>query len=605
MLAKSGSYAMVPTCSLPGGSSRALLSISIKYSIDFSQLHQFPRSQLSEHHRSHTSHCLSPQSPPTPQSSPTLRSPPTPPSPPPPPHLTRSPSSVNVLAIITPFRPEDVRHTVSRRASRTIAAVTLLLCGHLRGHALRARVSCARRDASSRPYAIILVYIAELAPTVLAAAFLPVFMRHHMSKEVVEGATVSGFWFLPESIRDCNRKNPVFYPAQLKCVKLQCDESTSNDVKDKLPQKVTGNIDAHIGALALAYGIRVEGGVWRCCCSPSSVLLRPTVRPANFAMDPPSSRELELEELLRRRDAQVIELTDEVTHLRQYLSIQPGPSTTDPVSLPPTLVSLLLPHINAGANDASANFSSSTVTTALTQRAKLLQEENDELYEILKNGETGRLKEEVRGLKRVVDNLETALRGSHAAIRTLSEELDKSHEVILSTGRHHNNANAHPRLPSRQTYHHSTSAQSTSNGNAKPLPTGPRAHKKARLSEPQISPSNSTSALPRIQTQSQGGSAPSHTESPERSPILSPDHRKVPSVKMEVDDDQRTRPRSPAPRDRGRDRERDRGRDRDRDRDRERTSRRNGGGQGGRRSGRVSTGSFSSGDRTLAERMGL
>lgn len=56
--------------------------------------------------------------------------------------------------------------------------------------------------------------------------------------------------------------------------------------------------------------------------------------------------------------------------------------------------------------------SSSTVTTALTQRAKLLQEENDELYEMLKTGETGRLKEEVRGLRRAVGRLETALRGA-------------------------------------------------------------------------------------------------------------------------------------------------------------------------------------------------
>ena len=75
------------------------------------------------------------------------------------------------------------------------------------------------------------------------------------------------------------------------------------------------------------------------------------------------------------------------------------------------MVSLLLPHINTIADDAHAGSRSSTVTTALTQRAKLLQEENDELYELLKSGETGRLKEEVRGLRRAVDRLETALRG--------------------------------------------------------------------------------------------------------------------------------------------------------------------------------------------------
>jgi hypothetical protein len=42
---------------------------------------------------------------------------------------------------------------------------------------------------------------------------------------------------------------------------------------------------------------------------------------------------------------------------------------------------------------------------------KLLQEENDELYELLKSGEIGGLKEEVRGLRRVVDKLEKALKG--------------------------------------------------------------------------------------------------------------------------------------------------------------------------------------------------
>lgn len=57
--------------------------------------------------------------------------------------------------------------------------------------------------------------------------------------------------------------------------------------------------------------------------------------------------------------------------------------------------------------------SSSTVNTALTQRVRILQEENDELYEMLKSGETGKLKEEVWGLRRVVERLEGALRGMH------------------------------------------------------------------------------------------------------------------------------------------------------------------------------------------------
>ena len=102
---------------------------------------------------------------------------------------------------------------------------------------------------------------------------------------------------------------------------------------------------------------------------------------------------------------------DEVNTLRQYLSTQPNPSLTEPLSLPPALISLLLTHIDAASAETDIRSSSSTVNTALAQRAKLLQEENDELYELLKSSETGKLKEEVRGLRRAVNKLETALRG--------------------------------------------------------------------------------------------------------------------------------------------------------------------------------------------------
>lgn len=40
----------------------------------------------------------------------------------------------------------------------------------------------------------------------------------------------------------------------------------------------------------------------------------------------------------------------------------------------------------------------------------MLQEENDELYELLRYNETGKLKEEVRGLRRLVQRLQGALR---------------------------------------------------------------------------------------------------------------------------------------------------------------------------------------------------
>ena len=73
------------------------------------------------------------------------------------------------------------------------------------------------------------------------------------------------------------------------------------------------------------------------------------------------------------------------------------------------MLALLIPHLN---DAASQNTGSNTVTTALTQRAHLLQEENDELYELLKQSETGKLKDEVRGLRRAVAKLENALTGA-------------------------------------------------------------------------------------------------------------------------------------------------------------------------------------------------
>jgi len=327
-------------------------------------------------------------------------------------------------------------------------------------------------------------------------------------------------------------------------------------------------------------------------------------------MDLPTLRELDLETELRKRDTQVAELTDEVTRLRQHLTVQNGVSITDPVTLPPALVSVLLPHINNAASrkGTEATSSSSTVDTALTQRTLILQEENDELYELLKSGETGKLKEEVRGLRRVVERLEGALRESHQVIASLSSELDKSYEGFQTSLRQVN-ASHHYAPPSRDSYHPTT----VTNGVTKLPPTGPRAHKKPRLAEPKISPAHSNVSLPpsKPQTVNPRQSVPRDHEPP-RSPGLSPaDLRTKPSnVKMEVDEDSRTRPRSPNDnRDREshrRDKDRGRERDKERDRDRDRFSRRNGGsGGGGRRSRGFSGHAYAFGDRTLAERMGL
>lgn len=151
-------------------------------------------------------------------------------------------------------------------------------------------------------------------------------------------------------------------------------------------------------------------------------------------MELPSARELELEILVRERDSQLAELKvshfaritpavgsfwfiqivflkDEIASLRLYLAKHPGPSTapTEPISLPPSLVSVLLPHINtANGNAASV---SATVTSGLNQRMKQLQEENEELYNLLKTSETGKLGDEVQSLRRVVFKLEGALKG--------------------------------------------------------------------------------------------------------------------------------------------------------------------------------------------------
>ena len=76
------------------------------------------------------------------------------------------------------------------------------------------------------------------------------------------------------------------------------------------------------------------------------------------------------------------------------------------------------------------------MATALTARNKLLQDENDELYELLKSTETGRLKEEARGLRRAVARLEVALKGVHIACIVFTPTdillVIDSHQIIKS-----------------------------------------------------------------------------------------------------------------------------------------------------------------------------
>lgn len=208
-----------------------------------------------------------------------------------------------------------------------------------------------------------------------------------------------------------------------------------------------------------------------------------------------------------------------------------------------------------------------------------------------------------------------------------SAELEKSHEAVLAVNGRQGNTNPHSRSPvHRNVYQHQPSP---ANGSGKPLPTGPRAHKKPRLSEVHVSPVLSSTSLPPPQLSSSNSTSLGNAR--ERRPSVD---RKPVSSEMDIDEDQRTRPRTPErdrrdrererakdrererdkgrDRDRGKDRERDRDRDRERDRDRDKSSRRNGtygggggGSGGGRRAGRGPNPAHAGGDRTLAERMGL
>ncbi|KAF7433058.1 hypothetical protein PC9H_005004 [Pleurotus ostreatus] len=348
-------------------------------------------------------------------------------------------------------------------------------------------------------------------------------------------------------------------------------------------------------------------------------------------MNLPTSRELELEVSLRQRDAQVAELSDEITRLRQYLARQPGPSTTDPITLPPAYVSMLLPQLDA-ASRPSSTAPGSTVTAALTQKVKALQEENDELYQILQYSETSKLKEEVHVLRSSVTRLESALRESDQTVSALCQELEKSKEAFAGL-----KSSAYSKSSVYSDNSHSA-AQShlTSNGNArttfsKPLPTGPKGHKRPRLSDTQASTGSSGSNPPPQRSyrpsEPRGRSPRPHTDSHGK-------HRS--ESRMDVDGESRARPRSSIAL--ARDRERGRGREErahskehshkdeakdvdegnDRGRDRTKAPRRNGNFNVGRPSG-GSVGGASSrkhersnshrhsqgGDRTLKERMGL
>lgn len=79
-------------------------------------------------------------------------------------------------------------------------------------------------------------------------------------------------------------------------------------------------------------------------------------------------------------------------------------------------MAILMPHLVNERNALMGTGSSAAppnpaLVAALRQRTAMLQEENDELYNVLRRAETGRLDEEVRGLRVLVGRLERALQG--------------------------------------------------------------------------------------------------------------------------------------------------------------------------------------------------
>ncbi|KAJ8523418.1 hypothetical protein ONZ45_g138 [Pleurotus djamor] len=265
-------------------------------------------------------------------------------------------------------------------------------------------------------------------------------------------------------------------------------------------------------------------------------------------MDLPTPRELELEVSLRQRDVQVTELCDEVSRLRQYLATQPGPSATDPITLPPSFLSILLPQLEVSKPSASSK--PSTVTAALTQKVKALQEENDELYTLLKYTETSKLKEEVESLRVTVTSLEKALQHSNSIITRLSQDQIASRAAFaslrLASHSEAKSTNSDARPPSHVA--DNGSARSFS----RPPPTGPKGHKRPRLSDTQpyhAAPRGNSSAPP---SQNHYRKQESRGRSPRPRSNAHGSHRST--SRMDVDEESRKRPRSA---DKSRDSDRD------------------------------------------------
>src|SRR6266852_3422591 len=149
------------------------------------------------------------------------------------------------------------------------------------------------------------------------------------------------------------------------------------------------------------------------------------------------------------------------------------------------------------------------------------------------------------------------------------DELEKSYEIVIpptrpvnASSRHTHQVPPHLQVPASGNPNGNGHGSGSGGGGGalnKVPPTAPRAHKKPRLSEARASPATSSNALPRVQTQTSGRSASHHVESPEDSPLQSPDTRKAPSGKAETPMDEEPE----RVREREREREREPGRSRD------------------------------------------
>ncbi|KZT62873.1 hypothetical protein CALCODRAFT_489391 [Calocera cornea HHB12733] len=333
----------------------------------------------------------------------------------------------------------------------------------------------------------------------------------------------------------------------------------------------------------------------------------------------PSAREMELLGQLREKEKQVNALVEDITALRAFVPTQPLPApVVSGQALPPSLLALLTPLLRA--NPPSGVPSASIITS----RVDLLQRENDELYELLKESNVAQLKEEVTLLRQTVVGLDTALRESHATITSVSSQLSQAQEALISLG--NPPPSAVPASPITNT------AQSTSNGSAmpqtaevspsssnKPIPTGPRSQTIKRPPRTHPPPSQSPSASPIAGTANSAAGAATPSGLSVRGAASTPMTHELP--RRPSPSPRRSRSRSPDRHsgDRSRDRypERDLGRQRDRSPPRGGRRNDNGGDNGGGRrrptNNNARRGGPSGGGgpvgpvetRSLVERMGL